>query len=314
VLWEAGKLKRCEEMCKKIIGQYGTGPAVEQAYVLLVKTEASMGAVKPAQENAAAFRKQFPDSLYASAMADAEMDILERQSRDGNSKTQKRLEELVETTPYGVRADRAQLLIGDIHLKKRRYMEARDAYDVVLKAYPQSRYRVQAEFGKAKATYLGNQGVMRDAGFYVEAEQLLKGVLEAEPDFALRVEAQKYLKEIHNRLGERQFRVGKYYEGQGHPASAGVYYVDVVKRFQDTSWSAKAQARLKKLGLAAPAAPETATPVTPEMPTPAVAPSEEPTPAVEAPEEKTPVETPPEEKAPAEPKAPAEGGNVESTR
>jgi len=256
VLWEAGKLKRCRQMGEAIIKAHGSGEAVEQAWVLQVKTEAALGDLSAGEKHVAEFRKRFPGSGNSSLMADAEMDLLERKARTGDKKTLKRLEKMVEENPYGARADRAQLLVGHIHLKKRDYQEARDAYEVVLSAYPQSRYRLEAEFGKGKSTYLANQGVLRDAGFYIEAEQILKGVLEDDPEFPERAEAEKYLKEIHERLAERQYRVGRYYQGQHRPESAGVYYRDVIRRFEDTSWSAKAKKELAKLKLPGPETPE----------------------------------------------------------
>ena len=254
VLWEAGKLKRCEEMCRSIIKQYKTGAVVEQTYVLLVKTEAALGKLKEAEKDAATFRKKFPESGSASAMADAEMDIMEQRARSGDAKTLRRLEQMVDKDPYGARADRAQLLAGNIYLHNKNYLKARDAYDVVLRAYPQSRYRVDAEFGKGKATYLANQGLMHDAGFYIEAEQILKGVLEQAPEYPARAEVEKYLKDIHNLLAERQFRVGRYYEGQHRREAAAVYYREVIKNYGDTSWAAKAKQALGKLGLSEPTA------------------------------------------------------------
>jgi hypothetical protein len=66
-------------------------------------------------------------------------------------------------------------------------------------------------------------------------------------------------------LAERQFRVGKYYERQHRPASAGVYYRDVMRRFGDTKWSGQAQKQLTKLKLPGP---ESATEESPkEVPT-----------------------------------------------
>lgn len=246
-LWQAGKLKRCRDLCLRIIKRYNSGGAVEQSYVLLVKTRSALNELKAAERNVAAFRKKFPKSRFSSLMADAEMDILERRARRGNRKTLRRLENLVESNPYGPRTDRAQLLVGHIHISRREYAEARDAYEVMLRAYPASRYQLEAEFGKGKATYLANTGIMRDAGLYAEAAEILKGVLEVDPDFAGRAEVERYLKEIHDRLAERQFRVARYYERQHRVASAVVYYRDVTRRFKDTRWAAKAQKQLKKL-------------------------------------------------------------------
>ena len=248
-LWQNGKLKDCRDLCRTIIERHRTGPAVEQAYVLLVRTQAALRDLNDAQRNVDRFRKSFPDSPFTSLMADAEMDILERYAVRGDEKVLKRLRKSVDDNPYGPRADRAQLLIGHVHLHHKRYDDARDAYDLVIRLYPRTPHRLEAEFGKGKATYLANQGVMRDAGYFIEADQIITGVLKTDPNFIHRDEAERYLREIHNCLAERQFRVARYYEGQRRSNAAALYYRDVIRRFDNTPWSAKARKRLKALNL-----------------------------------------------------------------
>lgn len=250
VLFEAGKLKRCRDLCKETIARDERGDAVEQTYVLLVRTQAGLRELEDARKTVDTFRKKFPNSTYTGRMLAAEMDIAERKLAEGDKKTLQTLKELVDRSPYSPRADRAQLLIGHYYLQKRDYEEARHAYEVLLTAYPTSDHRLEAEFGRAKATYLANQGVMRDIRFYQESREIFGNVLEADRNFRGAEEAHKYIEEIDNKLAERTFRVGQYYEGQRRKIAASFYYRDVVRLYGQTPWAEKALERLKALGLA----------------------------------------------------------------
>ena len=57
-----------------------------------------------------------------------------------------------------------------------------------------------------------------------------------------------YLDQITNSLAEKAYVVAEYYERVKQPGPAAIYYESIVRRWPDTTWSARAQNRLDVMG------------------------------------------------------------------
>jgi outer membrane protein assembly factor BamD (BamD/ComL family) len=53
---------------------------------------------------------------------------------------------------------------------------------------------------------------------------------------------------LKSKEAENNFVIAKFYEKQKNVKAARIYYKEVIDKYADTPWAAKAQARLKIIG------------------------------------------------------------------
>jgi outer membrane protein assembly factor BamD (BamD/ComL family) len=132
------------------------------------------------------------------------------------------------------------------YLRRGDYTDAAQAFALVVAHYKDSRYREDAMFLRAKATYLTNEGPPRDPLPYEEAREGLKEYLKNYPTGKNATEAQQLLKNINNALACKQYLIAEFYRKQHHNRAAERYYRSVVRNYPDSTWAQKAQSRLPK--------------------------------------------------------------------
>jgi len=245
-LYQAGNTRGAIRICDEMIETYKSGPWVEGAMLLKARACFQQKNLKEAERTLLLLRKNFPATTLTSEISDLQMAIGNARLGERSYAGVKTLEEMVENNPYGPRSDEAQFNIATYYFRKGDYADASPAFALVVAHYKDSRYREDAMFLRAKATYLTNEGPARDPLPYEEAREGLKEYLRSYPTGKNAAEAQQLLKNINNTLAYKLYLIAEYYRKQHQNRAAERYYRSVVRNYPDSTWAQKAQSRLPK--------------------------------------------------------------------
>lgn len=154
---------------------------------------------------------------------------------------------VADQAPYGEYGDRAHLRIGEATLRQNRYEEAHRAFQRVVDEYPNSPLIEQAKF---KGAFCARQLSLRpsyDQSATEEAISWYEKFIATHPASDLIPQAKAILKQLHEIKAEGLAKIARFYEIQGKPPAAAVYYRQIVDNYPDTGQAALAVAKLKEL-------------------------------------------------------------------
>jgi len=268
-VYQSGNSQRAMTMADEVVATYQTGPWVERAMLLKARAWFRMNDLGPAEQQLASLEKRFPGTTLGGDISDLRLAIGNARIAAGKSAGVRTLENMVETNPYGPRSDEAQFNLAMNALEKKDYGEAAEGFAAVLEQYPDSRFREDALFLRAKASYLDNTGPQRDGLPYEEARQVLLEYLKEYPNGKNVKEAGGLLQRAENALAQKLFLIGEFYRNGKHERAAERYFQAAVTRYPKSPWAKRARAQLP-YGWEPPAKPE------PEKPVETDAPTEEP--------------------------------------
>lgn len=149
-------------------------------------------------------------------------------------------------------ADDALVSVADYYIADKDYESATETLKRLLAEYPRSEHMLWARFQFARTLWLQNQGPLYDErvliqsrrGFedYVGTARLLG---EAERQQAQIGTAEQMVVRINERLAEKEYLIGRFYERTEAPRSALYYYRHCVRTYPDTKF---AEASKKRAG------------------------------------------------------------------
>ena len=300
-VYQAGDSRRAMALADDVVATYQTGPWVEHAMLLKARAWFRMSDLAAAETQLDLMEKRFPGTTLGAEMSDLRFAIANARIAAGKTSGVKALEKMIETDPYGPRSDEAQFTLAMRYFDRKNWVEAAESFAVILEQYPDSRYREDAMFLRAKASYLDNTGPQRDPLPFEEARQVLLEYLKEFPNGKNAKEASGLLERANNALAQKLFLVGEFYQSGKHPRAAERYYGAVVMKYPKSPWAKRARAQLP-YGWEPPATPETTeTPTAEETPAATekpAAPETKPGPPGEG---RTDVEPAPETPAPEKP-------------
>jgi TolA-binding protein len=141
--------------------------------------------------------------------------------------------------PTGKLADDATLALGKAFMHAKRYYEAADAFEDLRRSYPGSSHVFSAHMLELEAHLKGYQGPSYDDEPLKKADQLLQTIARQFPKQAS--EHLEYLESqhtrVHNMLVERDYTLGKYYEGRGENQSAMYVYSKLADKYSNTEFA-----------------------------------------------------------------------------
>jgi outer membrane protein assembly factor BamD len=154
---------------------------------------------------------------------------------------------VVENSTYGPLAPAAQYKLGLVLKGLMRYYEAEDAFNKVLTNYPTSEWVDAARFQIAACTAAVSRGADYDQGAAQEAKQKFEEFVRDHPEAVLSVDAEKNIDQLNEKEAEASYNTGIFYEKQGAYAAARIYYNDIVDKYPESIWAARALARVEVL-------------------------------------------------------------------
>lgn len=151
---------------------------------------------------------------------------------------------VVENSTYGPLAPKAQYKLGLVYKSLERFYEAEEAFNRVVTSYPDSEWAEPAKFQLAATRASVSKSPSYDQGATREAKQKFEEFVVEHPDAILTQEAEKHIKVLSEKEAESSYSAGLFYEKQKAWDAARIYYQDVINKYPDSSWAAKAAARL----------------------------------------------------------------------
>ncbi|MDD5680125.1 MAG: outer membrane protein assembly factor BamD, partial [Candidatus Omnitrophica bacterium] len=127
------------------------------------------------------------------------------------------------------------------------YEEAVLAYQKLIDDYPKSPRMEDAKYQIALCTYYVSRDPSYDQEFTDRAIEEYKSLIEKTSDIELNKEARDALKRLREKKAESTFVTAEFYEKNGHPQSAIVYYKDIVENYSDTVIAARALEKVTRL-------------------------------------------------------------------
>lgn len=153
---------------------------------------------------------------------------------------------VVDNAPYGKYADVAQYKIGLCFKENGDFAQAKLEFEKVLKKYPESNLAEDAQYQIALSALESSLDYDYDQGSTDKALKDFKKVIISSPYADIsKEEVDTAIRRLEDKKAKKAYKIGEFYERQGHTESAAIYYNDVIKGFPETLWAAKALERLQ---------------------------------------------------------------------
>ncbi len=146
-------------------------------------------------------------------------------------------------------ADDAIYEIGKFYFDTQQYAEAVPVYERVAREYPQSEWRGPAKYHVALATYKQVRGVDYDEKLMEGSDRKFREYLETDPRGPQAEDAREKLRDIAEKLGEKNLRIARFYLRESEPTAAEIYLKIVTDRYTTSTAAREAreiQGQLKR--------------------------------------------------------------------
>jgi len=152
---------------------------------------------------------------------------------------------VVDNSTYGPLAPKAQYKLGLVLKGLMRYYEAEEEFGKVVSRYPDSEWASAAKFQIAACRAALSKGFAYDQGSAQEAKEQFEQFVREHPDAVLSLDAEKNIGTIREKEAEASYNIALFYEKQKAFDSARIYYNSIINDYAQSSWAAKAAARLQ---------------------------------------------------------------------
>lgn len=198
------------------------------------------------------FLKNYPDSEGRMDAIDREIDIggkfLDGAKRQymglklfpSREKGVQILEAAVRQDPFGEKAPKALMLIADARFGNYEYAKAKEHYTRIVRDYPKSRIRADAEYKAILCEAKLIEDVKYDTGPAEGIEKRYRR-LEAREVGEVKGKAAAEARQMHGRRARKDYDVAEFYRKSRKYEAALISYRQVVERYGDTEWAEKAK-------------------------------------------------------------------------
>ncbi len=157
-------------------------------------------------------------------------------------------ESIAENAPFSEYGVKSQFNVGVALKKDKKYMQAKEAFEKVILNYPDSETVEKAKFEIADCSFQASQQPEYEQTATRQAidefSQLLKDETQ---DKSLTQEVQKRLLTLQEKDAEHLYHIARFYERIRKYEAAGIYYKEIIDKYPQTSFAAKAEKQLKLL-------------------------------------------------------------------
>ncbi len=158
---------------------------------------------------------------------------------------------VVDQAPYGDYGASAQFRLGECYRKQSRFEEASRAFQRIVDEYPSSPLVEQAKYNVAFCAYQLSLKPSYDQSATEEAINWYETFLASHPESDLAPEARRSLQQLQEFKAQGLAKVADFYEMQGKPGSAVMYYRQILEKYPDSVEAGKATAKINEFQQAA---------------------------------------------------------------
>ncbi len=159
---------------------------------------------------------------------------------------------VISNAPYGKLAPLAQFAIAEVHQDQGEKNEAVAAYQAVVDNYPQSSQATEAQFRIGSISNIAAKRT-EDNSNLTATRDAMTTLLATDPSSARADEASAILSQVNEAEAAQSLEIGRFYEQQGKPKAAAIYYNEALK-FGSADSSSKARELLGALARSYPEA------------------------------------------------------------
>lgn len=147
-----------------------------------------------------------------------------------------------EHAPFSEYGAKAQFNVGVTFKNSKQYVEAKEAFEKVILNYPNSSMVEKARFEMADCSYQASKKAEYEQTTTRKAIDEFNQFLSDETDDGdLSQRAMKQLLILQEKDAEHLFRIAEFYKRIKQFESAGIYYKEIINKYPQTSWAAKAE-------------------------------------------------------------------------
>lgn len=154
---------------------------------------------------------------------------------------------VADNAPYGKYADMSMYKAGLTYKDILDYDNAILMFKGLIDKYPNSELIDKARYQLAECSKLLSLKAEYDQTPTEVAREEFEEFIEKHPESEMASDAKKIIEKLKNRESENAYNIGQFYEERRMPASAAVYYRDIIQNYPDTKWAGKAQERLDEI-------------------------------------------------------------------
>ncbi|MCU7495782.1 MAG: outer membrane protein assembly factor BamD [Ignavibacteria bacterium] len=143
--------------------------------------------------------------------------------------------------PGSAVADQAQYYLAESHYKRDEYILAAYEYSRLIKDIPASKLVPQAQFMLAESYYQLSPYYQLDQRYTNKSIEEFQAFIDFFPTDPRVPEAEQKIKELNNKLAEKEFHTAEIYEKMENYDAAIYYYNIVTDTYHDSKFAATAQ-------------------------------------------------------------------------
>lgn len=256
-IFDSGDYKNAIVECRALLRHYPEAAEAPEAQFLI---GASLKALGKLYDAYLAYQKVITKYPFSDKMNA----VLEKQFEIANILTDKKTKilgidfpqqyyaidiyrKIIENFPYGELAPLSQYKIGMVLKSLGSFTEAKDEFEKLISAYPESEWLEPAKYQVGECASLASLNPDYDQALSKEAKQHFEDFIKKHPDAELADETRQQIRSLTDKEAEKDFSVAQFYEKQKAYASAEIYYQDVLKKHPRSTWAQKAEERIKRL-------------------------------------------------------------------
>lgn len=136
--------------------------------------------------------------------------------------------------------DDSQFYLSMSHFKRKQYYLAAYEFSKLIRDIPASSYVPEAQYMLGESYYKQSPHYSLDQTFTKKAIEEFQAFINYFPTNAKAVDAEKKIKEMNDKLAEKEFRSGLVYERMEYYNAAIKYYTIVIDTYHDTKYAPEA--------------------------------------------------------------------------
>ena len=143
--------------------------------------------------------------------------------------------------PGSAVVDQAQYYLAESHFKRGEYILAAYEYSRLIKDIPASKLVPQAQFMLAESYYQLSPNFQLDQRYTNKSIEEFQAFIDFFPTDPRVAEAEQKIKELNNKLAEKEFHTAEIYEKMENYEAAIFYYNIITDTYHDSQYASKAQ-------------------------------------------------------------------------
>jgi len=268
-------IRGAKPYAEAVVKRYPDSDEAEEALFLKAECERKLGQGTRAFDSYKKFVDKYPNSRFSVGVAVGEYEL-------GMAYLDGKMSGFLffgADRGYGVRildhmqihfrnhslADDALVNAANYFMGEKDYEQASDALKRLLAEYPRSEHMLWGRFQLARTLWLQNQGPLYDERVLIQSRQGFEDYVgtarllgEAERQQEQIATADQMIVKVNERLAEKEYLIGRFYERTKAPNSAVYYYRHCVRTYPGTKFAEVSEKRAGEIESVAttPPAPE----------------------------------------------------------